>query len=126
MRPAPEARVVAWIGRQPPASLFTTTVTQAEILYGVSLLPESRRKRELETAVSGLFDEDLAGKVLPFDAAAAHACAVIAVARRQAAEPISQFDAQIAGICRSRDAALATRDDDFTGCGLEVRNPWTE
>lgn len=127
MRPAPEARVVAWIGRQPPASLFTTTVTQAEILYGVGLLPNGRRKRELEAAVSGLFDEDLAARILPFDAAAARAFAAIAVARRQAGEPISQFDAQIAAICRSRDAVLATRDDDdFMGCGIEVRNPWTE
>jgi predicted nucleic acid-binding protein len=98
MRPAPEAGVVAWIGRQPPASLFTTTLTQAEVLYGVGLLTEGRRKRALEEAASGLFDEDLAGKLLPFDVAATHACAAIAVARRQAREPLSQFDAQIVGI----------------------------
>ncbi len=127
MKPAPDMRIVAWLDSHPPTSLFTTTITQAEILYGVGLLPEGRRRTQLEVALAGMFDEDFAGRVLPFDGAAARAYAVIAAARRQMGEPISQFDAQIAGVCRSRDAALATRNAaDFTGCGIEVRNPWIE
>lgn len=126
MRPAPEVRVVDWVARQPAASLFTTTVTEAEIRYGLGLLPDSRRKAALEVAVAGMFDEDLGGRILPFDRAAADAYAALAVARRRAGRPISQFDAQIAAICRSRDAVLATRNaTDFTGCNIEIRNPWT-
>jgi predicted nucleic acid-binding protein len=125
MRPAPDGRVTGWVAARPAVSLFTTTITQAEILYGVALLPDGRRKQSLSEAVQGLFDEDFAGRVLPFDGAAAHAYAVVAAMRRQAGQPIAQLDAQIAAICRSRGAALATRNtDDFAGCGVDVVNPW--
>jgi toxin FitB len=125
MRPAPEARVEHWLAAQPTASVFTTTITQAEILYGVALLPEGQRKTELEEAVLEMFREELAERVLPFDAAAARAYATIAADRRRAGRPISQFDAQIAAICRSRGATLATRNmADFDGCGIAKVDPW--
>lgn len=60
MRPAPEVRVSDWVAAQPAASVFTTTVTQAEVLCGVAVLPEGRRKAALEAAVLGLFREDFA------------------------------------------------------------------
>ena len=103
----------------------TTTVTQAEILYGVRLLPSAKRPSRLEAAVGDMFTTDFAGRVLPFDQAAAQAYAEIAVARRRAGRPISQFDAQIAAIARSRDAGVATRNiADFEGCGIGVVDPW--
>lgn len=125
MRPEPDLAVAAWISARPASSLFTTTVTQAEILYGVRLLPSARRRSRLEAAVDDMFRTDFAGRVLPFDQAAAHAYAEIAVARRRAGRPISQFDAQIAAIARSRDAGVATRNiADFEGCGIAVIDPW--
>ena len=72
-----------------------------------------------------MFATDLAGRVLPFDEAAAHAYAEIAAARRRAGRPITQLDAQIAAIARSRDAGIATRNvADFEGCGISVIDPW--
>ena len=125
MKQNSEPRVLGSVAAQPAASLFTSTITQAEILYGLALLPEGRRKSQLEGAVAGIFEEDFAGRVLPFDGAAAHAYAAVAAERRHAGQPISQFDAQIAAICRSRGAALATRNvADFAGCGIEVVDPW--
>lgn len=125
MRPIPEPRVVAWLAAQPAASVFVTTVTQAELLYGVAVLPAGRRRVKREGAVAGMLQEDFAGRLLPFDGAAAHAYAAIAAERRLAGRPISQFDAQIAAICRSRAADLATRNTaDFEGCGIQVVNPW--
>ena len=125
IKPAPEAQVLDWVADQPMASVFTTAITQAEILYGLALLPDGRRKAALEKAVVGMFEEDFARRVLLFDGAAAHAYAVVAAERRRAGRPISQFDAQIAAICRSRGADLATRNvSDFTGCGIQVVNPW--
>jgi predicted nucleic acid-binding protein len=127
MKPAPEAKVLHWVAARPAASLFTTTVTQAEILYGAGLLPEGRRKSALGAAIAEMFAQDFAGRILPFDGAAAHAYAGLAVARRRAGLPISHFDAQIAAICRSRDATLATRNTrDFTDCGIDICNPWGE
>ncbi len=125
MRPEPDPNVAAWISAWSATSLFTTTVTQAEILYGLKLLPSDRRRSRLEAVVSEMFATDLAGRVLPFDEAAAHAYAEIAAARRRAGRPITQFDAQIAAIARSRDAGIATRNvADFEGCGISVIDPW--
>jgi predicted nucleic acid-binding protein len=125
MRPTPDANVAAWMSARPATSLFTTTVTQAEILYGLQLLSSAKRRSQLEAAVSQMFATDFAGRVLPFDQAAAQLYAQIAAARRRAGRPITQFDAQIAAIARSRDAKVATRDvADFEGCGIGVIDPW--
>jgi predicted nucleic acid-binding protein len=125
MRSAPDLAVVAWISARPASSIFTTTVTQAEILYGLRLLPSGKQRSRLEVAAGEMFATDFAGRVLPFDQAAAKAYADIAAARRQAGRPIGQFDAQIAAIARSRDAAVATRNImDFEGCGIGLVDPW--
>jgi predicted nucleic acid-binding protein len=124
-RPKPSAKVLGWIRFQPSAGLFTTAITEAELLYGVALLPDSRRRRVLESAVRLIFAEDLAGRVLPFDSAAAREYADIAAARRRAGRRMPEADAQIAAIARSRGAALATRNvQDFADCGLTVVSPW--
>jgi predicted nucleic acid-binding protein len=125
MRPEPAPRVVDWIGAQPAQGLFTTSITQAEILHGVMLLPPGERRDVLEAAAREMFAEEFAGRVLPFGAEAALPYAVIAVDRRRAGRPISHFDAQIAAIARCSGAAIGTRNvADFEGCGVEVLNPW--
>jgi toxin FitB len=106
------------------AFLFTTVITEAELLYGIALLLGGRRRRSLEAVVDLIFRENLAGRVLLFDSAAAHELADIAATRR-AGQPISEADARIAAIARSRSASLATRNaGDFVGCQLELIDPW--
>lgn len=125
MRPEPDASLLEWLASQPSASIFTTTVTQAEILYGIALLPEGKRRDGLLEAARAMFDEDLVGHVLSFDRDAALAYAEVAAHRRLVGKPISQFDAQIAAIARSRGAQLATRNArDFDDCDLTVIDPW--
>ena len=125
MRPAPSEAVERWIAGQPASSLFTTTISQGEILFGVALLPRGRKRTAIEEAVEATFEEDFAGRILPFDTAAARAFAAVAVERRKAGRSIGQLDVQIAAIARSRSAAIATRNvADFEGCGLAVHNPW--
>ena len=116
LRAAPEPRVLDWIGRQAASSLFVTTVTQAEILYGIAILDKGRRRDELAAAALLTFSEDFSGRLLAFDGDA----------RRGMGRPISQFDAQIAAIARSRGAILATRNSrDFEHCGIEIVDPWS-
>ncbi len=125
MRPAPAQGVMSWVAAQPPASLFLSTVTEAELRYGVMLLPEGRRRGELLTALEAMLAVDFAGRILPFDSPAASAFATISTGRRQMGKPISQFDAQIAAIAQSRGAELATRNvADFEDCGVRIINPW--
>lgn len=125
LRPAPDTNVSDWLTAQPMAQLFTTSVTEAEIRYGVARLPSGQRKALLHSAVDGLFNEDLAGRILPFDGEAAKTYADIVSGRDRAGRPISQFDAQIAAVARSRGAKLATRNiADFEDCGIDLINPW--
>jgi predicted nucleic acid-binding protein len=126
LRAQPHPAVLAWFAEQPADSLFVSAVTQAEMLLGARFLPRSKRRQQLETALDTMFREDFAGRVLPFDSAAAAAYAAVVAARRGAGRPISQFDAQIAAIALSRRAGLATRNvSDFEECGLTLTNPWS-
>lgn len=127
MRTEPNRNVLDWMSDQPLTSLFTTTITQAEILYGLALLPEGRRRDMLIEAARAMFNEDFSGRILSFDGEAAQAYADVASQRRQSGEPISQFDAQIAAVTRSRGASLATRNiRDFVRCGIALLNPWSD
>jgi toxin FitB len=125
MKPAPAAKVVKWMAAQPAPILYTTSITQAEILHGLMLLPRGRRRHALEAAATSMFAEDFGSRILGFCTDAAPRYAQIASERRRAGRPISHFDAQIAAIARSAGAAIATRNlADFEGCGLTVVNPW--
>lgn len=125
LRPKPDVRIKAWLEALPRASVFTTSISQAEILYGIAILPQGRRQSDLLKAAALMFDEDFEGRVLPFDSEAARIYVRLASARRRAGFPISFADAQIAAITLSRGGRLATRNvRDFAECGIEIVNPW--
>ncbi len=125
MRSAPAAAVLHWVQAQSATQLCTTSVTLAEVRYGIGRLADGRRKDLLLSAAEDVFTT-FADRVLAFDAAAAVHYADVAVSRALAGTPISGFDAQIAAVCRRHHATLATRDvDDFGRLGLVLVDPWT-
>jgi predicted nucleic acid-binding protein len=125
MRLEPADSVKRWMGAQPATDLFTTAICEAEMRYGIALMPAGRRRAALEQSVAGIFAKQFAGRVLAFDSTAAAAFAEIAAARQRSGRPIEPVDAQIAAIARVHNAAVATRNaDDFANCGIEVINPW--
>lgn len=125
MRPKPSARVVAWVAKQPATEMFTTSITEAEIFYGIELLAKGKRRERLLLAAESMFAEDLGGRVFGFESDAARVFSKIAASRRTLGRPISQADAQIAAIVNVRSAKLATRNvEDFTECGIDVVDPW--
>ena len=125
MLPIPSSHVADWVAGQATASLYLSTVSEAELRFGVEILPTGERRNRLLRQVDGMLREDFAGRILPFDSAAAQAYAVIAAARRAAGHPVNHADCQIAAIARCRRASVATRDvHDFEGTGIEVINPW--
>jgi predicted nucleic acid-binding protein len=122
-RPAPE--VAAWLESQPDDLLFTTSISQAEILSGLAIMTEGRRRRELEAAAHGIFAEDFEGRILSFDSDAATAYAEIVASRRRAGRPTAPLDLMIAAVAVSHDAGVVTRDTGgFEGCGVTLINPW--
>jgi len=125
MRSEPSRRVLAWVAKQPASELFTTSVTEAEIFYGIELLTKGKRREGLLAAAEAMFAEDLAGRVFGFESDAARDFSTIAANRRALGRPISHADAQIAAIAQVRGAKLATRNvADFEECGLDVVDPW--
>ena len=127
MRPVPHPAVLAWVDAQPAEELYLTSMTAAELLYGVARLPVGRRREHLAQKVSRLVDELFEGRVLAFDSAASIDYARIASARDRAGTPISAADAVIAATAAAADAdGLATRNaSDFAGTGLTVIDPWS-
>lgn len=127
VRPVPEPRVVRWMARQDRAMLHTSTVTLAEILSGLAMMPQGRRRAALEQAVMDIFAKDLAGRVLSFGQRAAVAYADISAARRQAGLGFTGMDLMIAAIARAHDAAVVTRDAvGFAACGVARIDPWMD
>lgn len=127
MRPEPDLRVTEWFARHPAGRLFTTSITQAEILHGILQLPVGRRRDALQEAAEAMFAEDFQGRILSFTPQAAAHYARFAVARRRAGRPVAAFDAQIVAIAHCRGAAVATRNiADFELSGLQLLNPWEQ
>lgn len=124
MRPEPSPVVLQWMALQLAPSLYVTTISYAEILAGLGLMADGRRRRHLAELVEGMFAEDFAGRVLSFDLAAAPAYAEIVVGRQRAGRPLSPLDGMIAAIARAHRAVVATRDSDFAECGVPLLNPW--
>ena len=127
LKPVPESRVVEWVDSVPDVETAITSVTVAEILYGVGRMPEGKRRRRLLSAAETIFDEDFRNRILVFDADAAVEYATLVVDREVAGLPISMADAQIAAVCRVHECTLATRNvGDFEGTGVMTVNPWSD
>lgn len=124
MKPSPASAVRDWVRARGGRELYTTSITLAEIRYGIERLPDGRRKELLRTTAEDLFAA-FADQILPFDAAAAAVYAWIVTRRESAGLPIDGFDAQIASICHTHAAALATRNvKDFRDTEVELIDPW--
>ena len=77
MKRSPEPDVVSWVNNQMPSSLFITSITQAEILYGLELLQNGQRKTRLRKTAEEMFAGDFNGRI-PDPAFVNHPFAVIA------------------------------------------------
>ncbi len=127
MRTEPSAQVVSWVDAQDTEELATTAVTLGELLYGVARLPDGTRRDVLEQAITDLAEEEFAGRVLAYDAAAAERYADVVAGRERQGRPISAADGQIAAICLATGATLATRNvRDFEDTGVPVIDPWAD
>jgi len=124
MRPAPDPGVVAWL-RAHRYEAAISTITIGELLTGLALLPDGRRKDSLAIHVEGLITR-ARERSYSYDEQAARALPTIMAARRRIGREVSKpVDAMIAAVAASRGMAVATPNtSDFEGMGVEVINPW--
>ena len=121
----PDPAVVKWMDRQAQESLWTTAINVFEVQFELRLLPEGRRRRNLEMAFGHVITDDLDNRVLPFDELAAEMAASLDALRRRNGNQIDVKYTQIAGIVLSRRAVLATRNvRHFSDIDAKVINPW--
>lgn len=125
LRLAGNAAVLAWIDAQNVETLYLAAISLAELRYGVAVLPPGKRKdtlhQNLERRVVPLF----AGRILPFDEAAADAYATLRAHARTMGRAISTADGYIAATAAARGMTVATRDSSpFEAARLELINPW--
>jgi toxin FitB len=127
MKPTPVEAVVGWLDGQVTADLYLSTVTVAEIGFGLRALPAGKRRRDLEDRFERFLARGFEQRILAFDLPAAHLYAELMARRRELGRPMSALDGQIAAIARSHAFALATGNvQDFEECGLEILDPFPD
>ena len=124
IKPESHPAVRAWLDAQLAETLFLPSITIAELLFGIGVLPDGRRKTILAARIEGLL-EAFAGRILPFDAQAARHYADLAVKARAAGRGFPTPDGYIAAIAAAHGFAVASRDTSaFHAAGLAVIDPW--
>lgn len=124
MKPAPDDAVRAWLDDQAAETLYLSSVTIAELMFGIGALPAGKRKDRLTEALGGVM-ELFADRVLPFDLDAARHYADLAVKARAAGKGFPTPDGYIAAIAAAKGFVVATRDTSaFDAANLEVIDPW--
>lgn len=125
MRPVVDPAVANWLRGKPVGILNTASICQAEILAGLALLPDSRRKEALTNAAEAMFREDFADRVLSFDSACAEAYARLLATTRRQGQTIAAIDLMIGAIANRHGARIVTRTvADFRYCDPPAINPW--
>ena len=121
----PDPVVLSWLDRQPPMSVWTTSITIFEVRFGLEVVPAGRRRSNLQLQFERVIDEDLERRVLAFDHAAGEEAARIMANRQRTGRVGDLRDTMIAGIAHAHRATLATRNvRHFQDLSVSVVDPW--
>jgi toxin FitB len=122
----PNPAIVDWLNRQKSGDVATTSITYYESWMGIEKLGPSRRRAVLEAAFAFAMEKLLGGRILPLDAVAARAAAILAANRESGGRPIEIRDTLIAGVVIAHNASLATGNTrHFLDAGIPLVNPLT-
>ena len=126
LRATGNSNVLAWIDEQIIETLYLSTISLAELRFGIAALPEGRRRDTLHSSLEQRVLPLFAGRILSFDAPASQSYAALRTRARAAGQAIAPADGYIAAIAATHGFAIATRDTSpFEAAGLAVINPWT-
>lgn len=125
MTSPPASSVLDWLNNQDVTLLYLTTISIAEIVFGLRVMPKGKRRQLLERRFEQFVAKAFEGRVLAFEETAARLYGEIRSHRKKSGRPMSNFDGQIASIAKSKGFAIATRNTkDFEDCGVELINPF--
>ncbi len=125
MRPQPQKKVLSWLNQQDSVNLFVSSISIAEINYGLYVLPEGKRKQQLQARFEQFVNRAFQYRILDFDEQAAKIYGKVMGEGRLIGHPMSVPDGQIASIALMNGFILATRNvKDFKYCGVEIFNPF--
>lgn len=125
LRPEPDRAVLDWLNAQEPQTLYLTAVNLAELLAGIEVMPQGRRRDALKQALTGQMMPLFEGRILAFDGRAAEAFARVNASAQANGNTISFADCAIASMALAHGFMVATRNvRDFRDTGVEIYNPW--
>lgn len=125
MKTAPSRVLLEWLNAQDTETLYLTTITIAEIGYGLRVLPDAKRRRFLAERFEQFIAHAFEQRILSFDEAAARAYDDIMGHRKEIGRPMNVPDGQIAAIARANGSRIATRNiKDFEDCQIMLINPF--
>ncbi len=125
MKAEPDRKVINWINECNPLELYLSSITIAEIYYGISVLPDGVRKNKLQFYFENSIQNSFKQRILSFNQESAILYGVLMVHRKTLGKPMSVPDGQIASISKTHQAFLATRNvKDFEDIDLKIINPF--
>ena len=125
MTSPPANSVLEWLNCQDSLSLYLTTISIAEIGFGLRIMPPGKRRRLLEERFEKFLATAFESRILSFDESAARKYGEVKGHRKEIGRPLSDLDGQIAAIARAKGFAIATRNTkDFEACEVELINPF--
>lgn len=127
-KPIADPNVIGWLDRQDPTNLYLTSITVGELMFGAFSLPRGNRATRIQSFVANIVEEKFHGRILPYDATAAHFYGMRMADQKRNGIGVGIADGQIASIAIANNTAMvATRDTSpFEAFGLDVINPWDQ
>ena len=120
-----DTKVLAWLDAQMVETLYLSTISLAELRFGIASMPTGKRKDTLHTSLEQRILPLFAGRILPFDGATTEAYAALRALARAQGQAIAAADGFIAATAIQHGLMVATRDTGpFEAAGLTVINPW--
>jgi predicted nucleic acid-binding protein len=121
-----DEKVLAWMDAQMIETLYLSTISLAELRFGIAALPEGKRRDILNSTLEHRVPPIFSGRILTFNEAASQSYAILRSRARSLGLAIATADGYIAAIAATNGFAVATRDTSpFDAAGLKVINPWS-
>jgi len=126
-RPRPEPNVIAFVEAQPLALLYVSTISFAEIRFGIETVSDARRRAELKEWLTHTLRPMFAQRVLAITEDIMLRWRLLLEDGRRTAHTFSQPDLMIGATALDHGLTMVSRNTrGYQRAGVPVHNPWTD